>query len=122
MLINAVSATYENTEGLMTKLNPTEDDIKAAAELAKGADVVILGLCNAIIYSNQEDLAKAVYEANNNVIVVAMDSPYDVELVPYIDNFVATYGVAAASMYAAVDVIAGKKEGNAKCPVTIHKL
>ncbi len=122
MLINAVSATYENTEGLMTKLNPTEDDIKAAVELAKNSDVVILGLCNAIIYSNQEDLAKAVYEANNNVIVVAMDSPYDVELVPYIDNFVATYGVAAASMYAAVDVIAGKKEGKAICPVTIKKL
>lgn len=68
--------------------------------------------------ANDEELtykiAKAVYEANNNVIVVAMDSPYDVELVPYIDNFVATYGVAAASMYAAVDVIAGRKEGKAK--------
>ena len=39
-----------------------------------------------------------------------------------IDNVVATYGVANDSMLAAMDVICGRKEGDAVLPVTIPNL
>ncbi|MBE7053062.1 MAG: hypothetical protein E7391_02165 [Ruminococcaceae bacterium] len=120
MLCKAVSNTYKDSDYIMTKLNPSEDEIKEVASKVKGYDTVVIGICNAIIYEKQIDLVNAIYNENKNIVLVAMDSPYDVELFPYAKDFICTYGVSADSMYAAVDVISGKAKGDAKPPVTIN--
>lgn len=122
MLPKAVASKFKNTEKLMIHLNPTEEDKKICLEKAKNADLIIFGMCNGIIYEKQEPVVKALHNTGKQLIVVGMDSPYDVELVPYVDGFIATYGVANDSMTAALDVICGNKKGDAKCPVTIKKI
>jgi beta-N-acetylhexosaminidase len=119
MLYRAVSCSFPNTDVIMTKLNPADEEIKHAAERAKDYEIVIFGSCNAMLYENQSILAKALSGVCKTFVVVAMDSPYDIELMPYADNFIATYGVAAASMHAAADVMLGREPGDAKAPVTI---
>ena len=55
------------------------------------------------------------------MIVVAMDSPYDYEVLENpCRNYIATYGAVAASMYAAVAVMKGLLDGNAVPPVDIN--
>ena len=90
--------------------------------MIKNSDVVVIGICNAIIYDKQVGLVNEITKAANGktVVIVAMDSPYDAELFKDAKNFVCTYGVSADSMYAAVDYMSGKLTKSAKPPVTIN--
>ncbi len=119
MLYKAVCSRMPRTDSIITKLNPENDKIQKISQLAKEYELIILGTCNAIIHENQQLMAKALYDTGKQLIIVAMDSPYDIELMPYAESFIATYGVSAASMHAAADVIIGKETGNAKPPVTL---
>lgn len=122
MLPRAVGYDFENTEELMLPLEPNEEQIKECVEKAKNADLIVYGMCNAILYEEQVKLAEEINKLGKKVVLVAMDSPFDVELVPFFDDVVATYGVANDSMLAAMDVICGRKEGDAVPPVTIPNL
>lgn len=122
MLPRAVGYDFKNTEELMLALEPTDAEIENCIEKAKGADLIVYGMCNAILYDSQVKLAEELNKLVKQVVVVAMDSPFDVELIPFFDDVVATYGVANDSMLAAMDVICGRKEGNAVPPVTIPNL
>ena len=121
MLINAIKAKAQNVKGLMVKLSPDEADIKAALSFVMDSDVIILGVCNTVIYKVQKALVDALYNTGKKLVVVAMDSPFDIEEYPYVKNYVCTYGVANDWMIAAANVIFGEKAGNAKPPVTITK-
>ena len=114
MLIKAMG-----TDGLLLPLNPEKTDIDRVVSEINGYDIVVVGMCNGIIYNNQKDLVKALYDTGKKIVVVATDSPYDIELVPYVDSFVCTYGVSAAAMEAASKVIYGELNCNAVPPVTI---
>lgn len=124
MLYKAVKNTYKDTEYIMTSLNPDDEEIKKVSsdEKIKNSDVVVIGICNAIIYDKQVNLVNEITKAANGktVVIVAMDSPYDAELFKDAKNFVCTYGVSADSMYAAVDYMSGKPTKSAKPPVTIN--
>ena len=97
-----------------------EDIIKTAVELAKDSDIIILGMCSAIIFKNQVNLYKELLKLNKTLIVVAMESPYDIELIPDCKNYVATYGVARDWMKVAAMRIFGQTDVNGKSPITIQ--
>ena len=122
MLPRAVGYDFKNTEEIMLPLEPTDTQIRECVEKARNADLIVYGMCNAILYDEQVKLAEELNKLGKKVVVVAMDSPFDVELIPYFDDVVATYGVANDSMLAAMDVICGRKEGDAIPPVTIPNL
>ena len=122
MLPRAVGYDFKNTEEIMLPLEPTDTQIRECVEKARNADLIVYGMCNAILYDEQVKLAEELNKLGKKVVVVAMDSPFDVELIPYFDDVVATYGVANDSMLAAMDVICGRKEGDAVPPVTIPNL
>lgn len=122
MLPRAVGYDFKNTEELMLALEPSDAEIANCIEKAKEADLIVYGMCNAILYNQQVKLAEELNKLGKHVVAVAMDSPFDVELVPFFDDVVATYGVANDSMLAAMDVICGRKEGDAVPPVTIPNL
>ncbi len=122
MLPRAVGYDFKNTEELMLPLDPTEEQIVGCIEKAKNADLIVYGMCDAILYDGQVKLAEELNKLGKNVVVVAMDSPFDVELVPFFGDVVATYGVANDSMLAAMDVICGRKEGDAVSPVKIPNI
>ena len=117
MLIKAMG-----TDGMLVKLNPDAEDIKRAVDAVRNYNTVVIGMCNGIIYNKQAELVKALYDTGKKIVAVAMDSPYDVEIVPYVENFVCTYGVSAQASEAAARVIYGELSCNAVPPVTIRNM
>lgn len=120
MLYKEISAIHKDTKGLMVKLDPDDDDVKKSVEFAKDSDIIILGMCSAIIFKNQVKIYDELKKLGKTIIVVAMESPYDIELIPDCKNYIATYGAARDWMKVAALRIFGKTDVNAKSPITIN--
>lgn len=119
MLYKAVKKSYANSDCIVVKMQTAEEEIKFVEDKMRNYDVIIIGTCNAILYEGQQKLIDKILKSGKTVIAVAMDSPYDIEVMPQIKNYICTFGVAAQSAEAAVDIIAGRNTGKAKPPVTI---
>ena len=119
MLPKAIKKNNSNTQTLITKLNPDGSDIDEALLKSKAADVIVFGVCDAILYPGQAKLAKALYDTGKPLVVVAMNSPFDIEEMDFVKNYVCTYGVACQWVNSASEVIFGKREGSAPVPVDI---
>lgn len=119
MLYKEILAFNKNTNGIITKLDPDEDDIKNAVELCSDSDVIVFGSCSAIIFKNQVKLYNALKALNKTLIVVAMESPCDIELFDGVTDYVATYGVARDWMKVASKGIFGELQLNAKPSITL---
>ena len=119
MLPKAIKNHNENTTTFITKLDPDKEDIEKAVSLSSDADVIVFGSCDAILYPKQAELAKVLYDTGKKLVVVAMNSPYDIEEMDFIENYICTYGVASDWAIAASDVMFGKNNNRAKVPVNI---
>jgi len=119
MLEKEIRAIHADTTGIVVKLDLDGTDVQKAVETAKEADVIVLGMCSGIIFGNQVKLYRALKELGKTMIVVAMESPCDIELVPDCENYVATYGVARDWMKVASGRIFGLTDINAKPAITI---
>lgn len=120
MLEKEIRAIHKNTNGMVVKLDPDAEDIQAAAALAQKSDVIVLGVCSAIIFTEQVKLYQTLTALGKPVIVVAMESPYDIELIPDCENYIATYGAARDWMKVASMRMFGQTNINAISPVTIE--
>lgn len=119
MLEREVAAIHENTNGVVIKLDPDQADIDLAVETAKDADIIVLGMCSGIIFHNQVPLYEALKALGKDMIIVAMESPCDIELVPECTDYIATYGAARDWMRVAAQRMFGLTDINAKAPITI---
>ncbi|MBE6750068.1 MAG: glycoside hydrolase family 3 protein [Ruminococcaceae bacterium] len=119
MLEKEIRAIHKNTNGIVIKLDPDEQDIKTAVETAKDADIIVLGMCSGIIFKNQVPLYEALKALGKDMIIVAMESPCDIELVPDCTDYIATYGAARDWMKVAAERIFGLTNVNGKAPITI---
>ncbi len=120
MLYKAVRKVWGG-DCIVTKLKPTEAEQEKVREAVGKYDTIVLGTCNAILYEEQAKLANFLLaQTGKTVIVVAMDSPYDIEVMPTVGNYICTYGAVAASMQAAVEVMTGALKGDAVPSVTIR--
>lgn len=122
MLEKAVKRYFENTDGIMVSLSHGEDDIAKVAKMLekKNYDAVVFGCCNAIIYESQCELAKFLRSCFSKMVIVAMESPYDVEIMPEADLFISTFGVSAQSMDTAARIMCGKHSSKGVLPVKIN--
>ena len=120
ILEKEICAIHKDTEGIVIRLNPEKEDIEKAVALAEKSDVVILGMCSAIIFKNQLELYKKLQKTGKTIIVVAMESPYDIELIPDVKGYIATYGAARDWMRVASERIFGMNEINAKPAIEIN--
>lgn len=120
MLHKAVNKQYPASDCAVVKMQTPDGEIEEIKEKICGYDVIIIGTCNAILYEGQQKLVNEILNSGKTVIAVAMDSPYDIEIMPQVKNYICTYGVAAESANAAADVISGKLNGSAKAPVTMN--
>lgn len=117
MLIRAVQAEHGRVTGKMLSLNPTPQEIATAVNMAANADVVVVGTCNAILYGRQIELVRALRALGKTLVVVAMESPYDITEFPEVESYVCTYGCAYDAMAAAAKVIFGTLQATGKLPV-----
>ena len=122
MLEKEIRAIHANTDGIVVKLDPDEEDIVKAVKAAESADIIVLGMCSAIIFKNQVALYNALKKLNKQMIVVAMESPCDIELVPDCENYIATYGVARDWMRVAAERLFGLNHVNATPSIELPDL
>lgn len=123
MLYKAVRKQYPYVDGIVVKLQPTQNEIERVMADAGEYDVIIIGTCNALLYDSQAELCRKLLETKkDDCVIVAMDSPYDYEVVPEVENYICTYGVAAANADVAAEIIAGKYETIAKPPITLDAM
>lgn len=120
MLYKAVKKNYPLADGIVVKMQTGDEEIKEVKEKICDYDVIIIGTCNAILYDGQQRLINEILNSDKIVIAVAMDSPYDIEVMPQVQNYICTYGVAAESANAATAVIRGELKGSAIPSVTIN--
>lgn len=114
MLYQALKPYLPSCKGEVVKLKPSEEEAARIASMLKDYDYVLIATCNALLYPAQAALVnKIVQDKKDKAVVVAMDSPYDEETVPHIQNYICTYGVARASAEEAAKILCGynkKKE------------
>ena len=119
MLYKAVKKRFSNVDGIVAGLEPEADETKRISAMAENYDVIIIGSCNTILYKTQAELINNLLKTDKTVIVTAMDSPYDYEVLENVHNYICTYGVAAASAAAATEVMLGENAGAAVPPVEL---
>jgi beta-N-acetylhexosaminidase len=100
---------------------PTSREFVQAAGLAASADVVLLGTRNVMGHSEQAQLVETLAR-EHPVVVVALDSPYDLLSYPEVSTYLATYGRAPVSMEALAQVLFGLAEPRGRLPVELPGL
>lgn len=72
--------------------SPSDSGIEKAAEMASGAEtVILLTYSGGQLAEGQIDLARQLIDSNKNTIVIAEGLPYDYRNFPKVSTFIATY-------------------------------
>lgn len=85
------------------QLNPSEDEIKAAAELAKKADLILFCSYNAWKNSAQAALIDILLNSDKPMALIALRDPLDAYLFPKADIVISTFSPTAPSIEAAAN-------------------
>ncbi|OAM90083.1 hypothetical protein AW736_09900 [Termitidicoccus mucosus] len=119
MLIKAVRERFPNAAGVLTELVPTDANIAAARAACAGADFVIVGSINAINFARQPELVSACLDSGKPAVVVAMESPFDLEKYPQARTCLCTLGASRDAMTSAIKIITGELQPTGRLPVTL---
>ncbi|OYD09998.1 hypothetical protein CHM34_02470 [Paludifilum halophilum] len=111
-----------STEIHMKGVNPTDEEIDQAVEMARKQDVLIVGTYSASLYPQQIKLVQALQELDKPMAVVAFRNPYDIQDFPGVDAYVNTYGYRPVSLEAVADTLFGSNQPQGRLPVTIPDL
>lgn len=120
MLGQALKMNFENVDEIIVKLSPDETDEKKVLCILENYDMIVFASCNAIINEAQVKFLKKIAAKHDNVTVIAMESPFDLEILEKTAGAIATYGVSREAMNAVSDCICGKLKGSAKPPVALN--
>lgn len=120
MLIQEVVEQFPGAQSLLTELVPTVDNITSAKELCAESEVVIVGSINAINFDHQLELVQVCLASGKRVIVVAMESPYDLSLYSGASTCICSLGASRAAMRNVVNIISGKLTPSGRLPITLQ--
>jgi len=116
----AISRVNPKIEIIRLEKNPGSKAVSQAQEKAKDAKTVLVLTHRADRFPGQAALIKALY--GPNLIVAAMDTPYDIAMFPLVPCYLAAYSNVPASMTALGRVLFGKAEPAGTLPVEIPGL
>ncbi len=115
-------ARFRAVRPLSLPLAPSEQDRKAALDMARRSDVVVLGTRAAALYPLQAALVRDILALERPAVVVALSAPYDLLGFPDAPAYLATYGDAPATLAAAAEVLVGAATARGRLPVTLPGL
>lgn len=99
--------------------DPSQQERDQLVNQATAVDGVIVGTSQAENHPGQRQLVQALSARGIPVIVLGLDTPYEVSAFPKNVTYLALYGYDSHSMKAAAGAIAGKVSVRGKLPVTI---
>jgi beta-N-acetylhexosaminidase len=99
---------------------PTPEEINAAVAAARSRELVIVCTLNAVLEPKQVELVNAVAKVNQNLILVPMRLPYDVEKFKNIGTAVIPYEYTPRSMNSLIKVLMGEITAEGVIPVTLN--
>lgn len=102
-----------------TDTTPSQEQIEEALKKAKEADLVIVTTYNANSNAGQQNLVRALKEADKPVVVASMRNPYDIAAFPQVDGNLLTYGNRDVSVRALAKALTGEINPSGKLPVTV---
>ncbi len=97
--------------------DPDQETINQIQNQASQAFLILLGTYETYRYPAQIQLIQ--FLLHYKLVVLAMGSPYDLLLCPQIPCYLATYGDGAASLKAAVEILAGKCSPQGRLPIAL---
>ena len=116
----ALQAQRAGAQALPMGIDPTAAEIRTATERAAGSDVVAVGTVNARQHPGQIQLIRALQGCK--LIVVALDTPYDLLAFPDVPAYLATYGSVPASLQALAEALTGASPIRGRLPVDLPTL
>lgn len=105
--IEARFAALPRHDGAVYALDPTNDDIDHAAELAHNAQSTVLFLYDAHLHPREQQLLNAVQKASANLIVVFLRDPYDRAFLRPADTALTAFGFRACQIDAVMERLLG---------------
>jgi beta-N-acetylhexosaminidase len=101
---------------LAVSATPSTEEMAAAQEMARRAEVTVIFTDNAYENTMQAQLVNSV---ESRVIVVALSSPYDALRMPNLSGYVLTYSPLPAAIPAVCGILFGAFEAQGQLPVTL---
>ncbi|MEJ1088469.1 glycoside hydrolase family 3 N-terminal domain-containing protein [Microbacterium sp. Mu-80] len=105
---------------LPTGTAPSAALIDQASAAAAASDVTIVLTNGVTATSRQKDLVAALDAAETHLVVAGVRNPYDINQLPGVDNFIATYSYAAPALASLAKVITGEITPRGQLPVDIR--
>jgi len=99
--------------------NPTHEQLAEITENAKNHELVILCTYNAILISNQIELAQHLLTVNPKVILIPLRNPYDSEVLKDIKCCLLPYEYTSHSINSLIKVLMGEIKAKGKRPINI---
>ncbi|MDD5556891.1 MAG: beta-N-acetylhexosaminidase [bacterium] len=118
-LVEECRRRFPRTELVEFDLRPPRGAVAEAAAAVGGAEVVVLGTCNAHLYAEQARLVEEVAGAGRPAVYCALRNPYDIELFPADGARLASYGSDPHSMRALSRVLFGEISPRGRLPVAL---
>jgi len=105
------------TDKMYISISPDEDESNELLKVQDNYDKIIYCSYNACFNESQKDLINKL--DNNKLIVCAIRTPYDLNVLPYVKSYICTYEATPLSLESLALVLEGKIEAKGKIPVTI---
>lgn len=117
-LAASLASVLEGTiDGVVIPMDPTGDDVAGAISAAANADLVVVGTSAAQLFERQGALVRRLLDENDQVVVVAQRTPWDLLAFPDAPTYVCAWSVNPASMQAVANALAGKAPITGRTPV-----
>lgn len=115
----AYMAEQLNGDGVLTPMNPSEEEINRIAEKASGYDVLVLGTYHGQRYRGQAALANKLSGDYGNLVVASLFSPYELAFIDDSATKLCAYEYTPLSFQTLVKVLSGEVVPSGKLRVKI---
>lgn len=110
----------KSIDAIPVRDDPNGQEIAYVLTLAVKADVIVVATDTVRKYPGQASLVKSLQHLP--LVVIALESPYDLLAFPYVAAFMAIYGNTPASVHAAAKVAFGQLRPSGKLPIALPGL
>lgn len=115
-----LTARGAEVTALPTGTSPSAAAIAQATAAATASDVTVVLTNGVTATSPQKGLVAALNATSTHLVVAGVRNPYDINQLPGVDNFIATYSYATPALESLAKVITGEITPQGALPVDIY--